>query len=83
MHLTIYYAVHALHQEGTHSLYNFVTDNFKEYDLDTEYCLKIDKYLVCEGRGQVPLYFLYWYFQQNQCLNIKNHAIYTTYMYID
>ena len=21
------------------SLYNFVTDNFKEYDFDTEYCL--------------------------------------------
>ena len=52
-YLTIYYAVHALHQEGTHSLYNFVTDNFKEYDLDTEYCLKIDKYLVCEGRDMM------------------------------
>jgi hypothetical protein len=42
-----------LHEEGTHSLYNFVTDNFKEYDLDTEYCLNIDKYLVCEGRDMM------------------------------
>ena len=48
------------------SLYNLVTDNFKEYDFDTEialiyisrlYCafsnkkiLKIDKYFVCESR---------------------------------
>jgi hypothetical protein len=24
-------------QEGIYSLYNFVRDNFKEYDLDTEY----------------------------------------------
>jgi hypothetical protein len=32
------------------SLYNFVTDNFKEYDLDTEYCLDIYKYVVCESR---------------------------------
>jgi hypothetical protein len=23
------------------SLYNLVTDNFKEYDFDTEYCLSI------------------------------------------
>ena len=23
------------------SLYNLVTDNFKEYDFDTEYCLNI------------------------------------------
>jgi hypothetical protein len=30
-------------QEGIYSLYNFVTDNFKEYDIDTEYC-------VCESR---------------------------------
>ena len=30
------------------SLYNLVTDNFKEYDLDTEYCL--NKYFVCESR---------------------------------
>ena len=30
-------------QEGIYSLHNFVTDNFKEYDLDTEYCLNIDK----------------------------------------
>jgi hypothetical protein len=22
------------------------------------------------------IYFLYWYFQQNQCLNIKNYAVY-------
>ena len=28
------------------SLYNFVTDNFKEYDLDAEYCLNIYKYFV-------------------------------------
>ena len=28
------------------SLYNLVTDNFKEYDFDTEYCL----YFVCESR---------------------------------
>ena len=28
-------------QEGIYSLYNCVTDNFKEYDLDTEYCLNI------------------------------------------
>ena len=28
-------------QEGIYSLYNFVTDNFKEYDFDTEYCLNI------------------------------------------
>jgi hypothetical protein len=54
-YLTIYYAVHTLHQEGTHSLYNFVTDNFKEYDLDTEYCLNIDKYLVCEGRDMISV----------------------------
>jgi hypothetical protein len=34
------------------SLYNLVTDNFKEYDLDTEYCLNIHvhKYFVCESR---------------------------------
>jgi hypothetical protein len=46
------------------SLYNLVTDNFKEYDFDTEYCLNIsrlcafsnkkilniDKYFVCESR---------------------------------
>ena len=48
------------------SLYNLVTDNFKQYDFDTEYCLKyisrvycaftnkkilnIDKYFVCESR---------------------------------
>ena len=32
------------------SLYNFVTDNFKEYDLDTECCLNIYKYFVCESR---------------------------------
>ena len=47
------------------SLYNLVTDNFKEYDFDTEYCLNIyistvlfpikkilniDKYCVCESR---------------------------------
>jgi hypothetical protein len=37
-------------QEGIYSLYNFVTDNFKEYDLDTEYCLNIYKYCVCESR---------------------------------
>jgi hypothetical protein len=37
-------------QEGIYSLYNFVTDNFKEYDLDTEYCLNIYKYFVCESR---------------------------------
>jgi len=42
-----------LHEEGTHSLYNFVTDNFKEYNLETEYCLNIDKYLVCEGRDMM------------------------------
>ena len=32
------------------SLYNLVTDNFKEYDLDTEYCLNIYKYFVYESR---------------------------------
>ena len=48
------------------SLYNLVTDHFKEYDFDTEYCLNIyitpycafsnkkilniDKYFVCESR---------------------------------
>jgi hypothetical protein len=38
-------------QEGIYSLYNFVlTDNFKEYELDTEYCLNIYKYFVCESR---------------------------------
>jgi hypothetical protein len=37
-------------QEGIYSLYNFVTDNFKEYDIDTEYCLNIYKYFVCESR---------------------------------
>ena len=37
-------------QEGIYSQYNFVTDNFKEYDLDTEYCLNIYKYFVCESR---------------------------------
>jgi hypothetical protein len=24
----------------------------------------------------INIYFLYWYFQQNQCLNIKNHSVY-------
>jgi hypothetical protein len=38
-----------LHEEGIYFLYNFVTDNFKEYDLDTEYCLNIDKYFACES----------------------------------
>jgi len=33
-----------------YSLYNFVTVDFKEYDLDTEYCLNIYKYVVCESR---------------------------------
>ena len=42
-----------MHEEGTHSLCNCVTDNFKEYDLDTEYCLNIDKYLVCETRDVI------------------------------
>jgi hypothetical protein len=37
-------------QEGIYSLHNFVTDNFKEYDLDTEYCLNIYKYFVYESR---------------------------------
>ena len=31
-------------------MYNVVTDNLKEYDLDTEYCLNIYKYFVCESR---------------------------------
>jgi hypothetical protein len=48
-------------QEGIYSLYNFVTDNFKEYDLETEYCLNIYKYFVCESRdmsdGAVPISF--------------------------
>ena len=44
------YKVKTLHEEGIHSLYNFVTDNFKEYDLDTEYCPNIDNYFVCECR---------------------------------
>jgi hypothetical protein len=34
-------------QEGIYSLYNSIADNFKEYDLDTEYCLNIYKYFVC------------------------------------
>ena len=25
---------------------------------------------------KLNIYFLYWYFQQNQCLNIKNDAVY-------
>jgi hypothetical protein len=37
-------------QEGIYSLYNVVTYNFKEYDLDTEYCLNIYKYFVYESR---------------------------------
>jgi len=24
-------------------------------------------------------YILYWYFQQNQCLNIKHHAVHNIY----
>jgi hypothetical protein len=39
-----------LFTQGIYSLYNFVTDNFKEYDLDTEYFLNIYKYFVCESR---------------------------------
>ena len=41
--------------EGIYSSYNFVTDHFKEYmyDLDVEYCLSIDNYLVCEGRDMM------------------------------
>jgi hypothetical protein len=39
-----------LHEEGIYSRYNFVTDNFKEYNLDIEYCLNIDKYVACEDR---------------------------------
>ena len=35
-----------LHKKKYMSLYNLVTDNFKEYDFDTEYCL----YFVCESR---------------------------------
>ena len=30
-----------------------MTYNFKEYDLDTEYYLNIDKYVVCEGRDMM------------------------------
>ena len=30
-----------LHKKEYMSLYNLVTDNFKEYDFDTEYCLNI------------------------------------------
>ena len=26
---------------------------------------------------KLNLYLFYWYFQQNQCLNIKKHAVYT------
>jgi hypothetical protein len=37
-------------QEGIYSLYNSIADNFKEYDLDTEYFLNIYKYFVCESR---------------------------------
>ena len=37
-------------QEGIYSLYNSIADNFKEYDLDTEYCVNIYKYVVCESR---------------------------------
>jgi hypothetical protein len=35
------------------SLYNFVTDNFKEYDVFAEYCLNIDNYFVCESRDMM------------------------------
>jgi Golgi nucleoside diphosphatase len=37
-------------QEGIYSLYKYIADNFKEYDLDTEYCINIYKYFVCESR---------------------------------
>ena len=37
-------------QEGIYSLYNSIADNFKEYDLDTKYCLNIYKYFVYESR---------------------------------
>ena len=37
-------------QEGIYSLYNFDTDNLKEYDLGTEYYLNIYKYFVCGSR---------------------------------
>jgi hypothetical protein len=31
---------------------------------------------VCCIRLKLNIYFLYWYFQQNQCLKIKNYAVY-------
>ena len=30
---------------------------------------------------QLNIYLLYWYFQQNQCLNIKKHAVHNIYIY--
>jgi hypothetical protein len=32
------------------SMQTIVTNNFKEYDLDTEYCFNIYTYFVCESR---------------------------------
>jgi hypothetical protein len=48
MHKT---ALILLQEEGIYSLYNFVTDNFKEYDLDTEYCLNIDNILYVKAEA--------------------------------
>jgi hypothetical protein len=39
--------------EDTKEMYMYQTDNFKEYDLDTEYRLNIDKYFVCESRDMM------------------------------
>jgi hypothetical protein len=71
------------------SLSNLVTDNFKEYDFDTEYCLNIYiTPLLCFFQYKTyrlinilymkaeTWYFLYWNFQHNQCLKIKNYAVY-------
>ena len=42
-----------LHEEGIYSWYNFATDNFKDYYLDIEYGLNIDKYVACEDRDMI------------------------------
>ena len=36
----------------------------------------------CKWSIKLNIYFLYWYFQQNQCLNIKNHAAYNIHVCI-
>ena len=67
------------------SLYNLVTDNFKEYDFDTEYwiyhastvlfpikkILNIDKYFVCESRDMSDESRRYLY----NSFKIKNYFV--------